>query len=164
MSREDGLGFRLSGRLRGRPGDRLGFPCSPGRLRGFPCTCAVFRAGARSDIYASAGDCPVSRSRSGDPLSLVCALLPRCADGWRLPRAARRGYLCALRLPLGFPGVFACRVVASRRRFSIPAGRLLAAARLARSTLAGLSYAAQPSLSRRLADRRDHAQLDREGI
>jgi hypothetical protein len=162
VGREDRLRFRLRVRLKGRLRDRLRFRSPSGSLRGFPCTHLGFRAGATPDIYMPASGCPVSRPRSGDPFSLVCALLLRGADCWLLRCAALRGSLCAVRFPLRLLAAFACRVVASRRRLCAPAARPLAGTRLARSTLAGLSYAAQPPLSRR-AGRRDHAQVSREG-
>jgi hypothetical protein len=124
VSREDRLRVRMRFHLRVRQRVRLRFPEPSGPLRGFPCTQAGFRAGATCDISVSAGECSVSRSRPGDPLSLVRSLLLRCAGLRRLPWATRRGYLCVVRSPPGLLAAcawtvsLACRVVASRRGLS----------------------------------------------
>lgn len=160
MSREDRLRFRLRDRLRHRLMSRLRFPAASRPLPGFPRTGAAFGGDRSSDISVSAGESSVSRSLTGDLLAAVRSLPLRCAGRWLSPWAARRDCVSAVRSPLGLLMTWAwtvslaCRVVASRRcsvartPLVVPADALSA-----RPALAGLSCAAQPSLSRRLVGR-----------
>ena len=161
MNREDRLRFRLRGRLRVRLRGRLQFPRAQEPRHGFPCIQAGFRGGALCDISMSAGESPVSRPLTGDPLSLVPRPLSGSAGRWLPPWAARLGAR-PVRSPVGLLVTWAwtvslaCRVVASRRCSGARTPPPLPADTVStRSALAGLGCAAQSSLSRGLAGRRD---------
>lgn len=155
MSREDRLRVRLRSRLRGR----LWFPSVSVPSRGFPCVQAGFRWGALFDISMSAGEIPVARPLTGDPLWPVppqslgaLGVLPWAARRFALAVRTLLGLLVTCRCVCWVP--LAYRVVASRRCLVAPSPLAVLARRpLALPAPAGWSCAALPSLSRRLAGR-----------
>lgn len=153
------LRFRLRDRLRFRKRFRLRFPslCAP--FGAFPCTRAGFWGECAADISVSAGESPVSRPLTGDPLGL-CPGVHRCA--LRLPFAGLPACFSAVRSllsavvtwPLPWMVSPAHRVVAVRRRCFAALSRLIrpVALPLLRSAVVR-GCTVQPSLSRRLPGR-----------
>jgi len=151
------LRFRLRGRLRFRQRVRLRFPALCVPLGLFPCTFAGFVDDCAADISVSAGECPGSRSLTGDPA--VLCLAGRAAT-LRLPLATRLAAIFAVRsgrrpvVTLRGAVPSADRVVAGRRRcLAAPARLASPAAFPVLRCLAVRGCTVQPSLSRRLPGR-----------